>query len=305
LDASAHSGRSSIVVSTGAQPSTTSSTSTTGGVDPATLARLVAIIQQQDHSATAGSADPGYGGAAPGAAGGGSQIDPNNTAAKRAFQDQGSDQDGYQLPHPELTVIAGDGIAAARLQTGINTSVPGPLVARVEEPVCDTLSGRNLLIPPGTWIYGEYDAAISYGQGIVQGVITRLTLPNGFVKPLRRAVATEPDGSIGMTGQVDNHNGKLFQAGILSTILALPAALAGGTINPTTGQPLYGNVLASGIASGATRVGQTKINQQLSEAPTITKQPGDLIGIVFSSDVAMPSAYPMVGFKGCGSAAGQ
>lgn len=55
-------------------------------------------------------------------------------------------------------------LAPAALVTGINSDLPGDMIATVTEPVYDTVTGRHVLIPQGARLLGAYNSQGSYGQ---------------------------------------------------------------------------------------------------------------------------------------------
>ena len=68
-----------------------------------------------------------------------------------------------QAPSSPYTVMAGTIIPAA-LVTGINSDLPGQVIASVTQPVYDTATGRYLLIPQGSRLIGRYDSQVAFGQ---------------------------------------------------------------------------------------------------------------------------------------------
>src|SRR5579863_481926 len=61
------------------------------------------------------------------------------------------------------TVMAGN-IIPAVLISGINSDIPGPILAQVSQNVPDSASGKFVLIPQGSRLIGAYQNANSYGQ---------------------------------------------------------------------------------------------------------------------------------------------
>ena len=49
----------------------------------------------------------------------------------------------------------------AVLVSGINSDLPGPILAQVSENVFDSASGKSLLIPQGSRLIGDYRNASS------------------------------------------------------------------------------------------------------------------------------------------------
>ena len=75
------------------------------------------------------------------------------------------------------TVMAGS-ILPAVLISGINSDLPGPILAQVSQNVLDSATGRSVLIPQGSRLIGAYQNASSYGQQRVQIAWQRLIFPN-------------------------------------------------------------------------------------------------------------------------------
>ena len=75
-------------------------------------------------------------------------------------------QGGALNPGGEVSMMAGTVIAAGLL-TGLNSDLPGPVIAQVTQPVHDTVTGRHLLIPQGSRLLGRYDSRVAFGQGRV------------------------------------------------------------------------------------------------------------------------------------------
>ncbi|MCO4245776.1 hypothetical protein NFX52_30470, partial [Acidovorax facilis] len=88
----------------------------------------------------------------------------NRQEQKEAFLKGGSTETrnsgSLQMPASPYQVMAGTVIPAALL-TGIQSDLPGDVIATVTEPVYDTATGRYLLIPQGSRILGRYNSQIS------------------------------------------------------------------------------------------------------------------------------------------------
>src|SRR3546814_17256425 len=98
----------------------------------------------------------------------GGTVDPMQTQNmqdnKTAFASQGrtATQSAHRLQAPRGpdTVMAGTVIAAA-LVTGIKSDMPGEIIATLTEPVSDSPSTRNLLIPQGARLEGRYNNQVT------------------------------------------------------------------------------------------------------------------------------------------------
>jgi type IV secretion system protein TrbI len=135
-----------------------------------------------------------------------------------------------ELPVSPDQVLAGTVIAAS-LITGINSDLPGFVIAQVTENVFDTVTGRRLLIPQGTKLIGKYDSAVSYGQRRALVVWNRLILPDGSSVVVDNLPATNTAGYAGLEDEVDVHTWQLLKGAALSTLLSVGSETGAGRCN--------------------------------------------------------------------------
>jgi type IV secretory pathway VirB10-like protein len=95
-------------------------------------------------------------------------ADTNLQSRKLAFASEGAggdiyNQHGVEDPASPYQVMAGTLIPAS-LVTGINSDLPGTIVAQVTQPVYDTVTGQYVLIPQGSRLIGRYQSEVSFGQ---------------------------------------------------------------------------------------------------------------------------------------------
>src|ERR1017187_10459682 len=95
--------------------------------------------------------------------------------------------------HSPYELMAGTVIPAA-LVTGINSDLPGQMIATVTQNVYDTVTGNYLLIPQGSRMLGQYDAQVAYGQRRVLLVWTRLIMQDGSSIDLDRLQGVDTAG---------------------------------------------------------------------------------------------------------------
>ena len=111
------------------------------------------------------------------------EKDQNNQQRKIDFMAQqamGGTASAHRLEAPAspYQLMAGS-IIAASLVTGLNSDLPGMVVAQVTEPVFDTVTGRILLIPQGARLIGSYDSVVAFGQRRALLAWQRIILPDG------------------------------------------------------------------------------------------------------------------------------
>src|SRR6185437_1658731 len=68
-----------------------------------------------------------------------------------------------ETPRSPYELMAGT-ILSAALVTGLNSDLPGQVIAQVTEDVYDSPTGRTLLVPQGSKLLGKYDSSVAYGQ---------------------------------------------------------------------------------------------------------------------------------------------
>lgn len=89
-----------------------------------------------------------------------STLDAYNGMNRNNSWDLGN---SLEKPANEFIVRAGF-VIPATLVSGINSDLPGQVIAQVNQAVYDTATGEHLLIPQGTRLIGQYQSGVMYGQ---------------------------------------------------------------------------------------------------------------------------------------------
>ena len=120
----------------------------------------------------------------------------------------------------EYTLAPGATKLPCLLETKIISDVEGHFTCRVTTNVYDTATGRHLLVPQGSTVLGNDQAnTLVYGSNRMDTVSLTLALPDGRTVDLGRAPVTDQQGVAGLTGDVNNHYGKLFGAVLIGGAL--------------------------------------------------------------------------------------
>ncbi len=215
----------------------------------------------------------------------------NGQAHKDAFLHAKVDPTIYspqrlQVPASPYELMAGSVIAAA-LVTGINSDLPGQVVAQVTEDVYDTVTGRTLLIPQGTRLIGKYDSHVTYGQERVLLIWNRLVMPDGSSIVLDNLPAIDTQGYAGLDDGTDYHTWRLLKGIALSTVLGVGSALATNGSLQGTGR---GNIIIALGQSGeqsANQAGQRIVSNDLAIQPTLTVRPGYPVRVLVNRDIVL------------------
>jgi len=187
-----------------------------------------------------------------------------------------------RAPASRWLISAGSTIAAS-LITGLNSDLPGLVVAQVTEPVFDSTTGRAVLIPQGARLLGKYDSKVAFGQRRALLVWERLVMPDGSSITLDNAPATDGSGYAGLSDGVDFHTSRLLRGIGMSTLLGV------GT-ERTLGDREADLIRALGesIQTNADRAGQKIVERNLDVAPTITVRPGFPVRVLVHKDLVLP-----------------
>jgi type IV secretion system protein VirB10 len=188
-------------------------------------------------------------------------------------------QHGLQTPVSAYQLMAGTVIAAS-LITGLNSDLPGFVIAQVTEHVYDTVSGRFLLIPQGSRLVGKYDNIVAFGQERALVVWQRIILPDGSSIVIDNLPATDTGGYAGLADEVDLHTWKLLKGVALATIMGVGSELAFGNAESDLVKALQ-----QSTQSTTSRAGQRIVERNLNVQPTITIRPGWPLRVIVHKDL--------------------
>ncbi len=195
-----------------------------------------------------------------------------------------------QLPASPYQVMAGTIIPAA-LVTGINSDLPGQVIANVTEAVYDTATGRFLLIPQGSRLIGRYDSQVSFGQRRVLLVWTRLILPDTSSISLDRLPGIDPAGYAGLEDGVDWHWDRILAGAALSTLLGVGAELAAPNNSGSNGGITV--AVRQSAQDTVNQTGQEITKRNASIQPTLTIRPGFPMRVMVNKDLILRPYQPL------------
>jgi len=205
---------------------------------------------------------------------------------KLAFLGQGPDKSIYnphaeQKPESPTQLMAGT-IIPASLVTGLNSDLPGFVVAQVTENVFDSVSGQHLLIPQGSRLIGRYDGVVAFGQRRALVVWQRIIRPDGSSLVIDNLPATDTSGYVGLADEVDFHTWMLIKGVALSTLLGVGTELSLGSNESDLIRAIRESAQENTI-----RAGQTLVGRILDIQPTITVRPGWPLRVIVNKDIVL------------------
>jgi type IV secretion system protein TrbI len=236
-----------------------------------------------------GTSVPSLEGIAPQSSAGDDLSIQNGQSHKEGFLNARIDQAIYspqrvQTPRSPHQLMAGSVIAAA-LITGLNSDLPGQVVAQVTEDVYDTVTGRFLLVPQGTRLIGKYNSHIAYGQERLLLIWTRLVMPDGSSIVLDNLPATDTEGYAGLEDGVDYHTWRLLKGVMLSSLLGVSSELAANNGTQSNNRIIVG--LRDSVNNTANEAGQRIVSKDLALQPTLTVRPGYPVRVLVNRDIVL------------------
>jgi type IV secretion system protein VirB10 len=193
-----------------------------------------------------------------------------------------SDQDPHEYrAAPSLWTLSAGSVIPASLITGLNSDLPGPVLAQVSANVRDSATGRTILIPQGARLIGSYDSAVAYGQKRALVVWKRIVFPDGSSVVLDDMPATDAAGYAGLEDRVDSHGWELLKGAALSTLLGVSAQLGLG------GEGDLVRAIRQSSQQNAANTGERITSRNLDVQPTIKVRPGWPVRVLVSKDLVL------------------
>lgn len=195
-------------------------------------------------------------------------------------QDDITSVSAKHLPHPSLTVPAGEMIPAT-METAINSELAGMARAITARDVY-SLSGSKLLIPKGSTLVGQFNSNVTQAQSRIFVVWNRLQLPNGVIITLN-SPGSDTVGRAGLTADsIDRHFIERFGTGALLSVLGAYSAAAG-----VNGQDEY-NSLAQyrmNLSQSFQQAANHTLQQDMQTRPTLQINQGTQINVFVAHDL--------------------
>ena len=184
-------------------------------------------------------------------------------------------------------------VMPATLVTGINSDLPGKIVAQVTQNVYDTATGRHLLIPQGTRLWGTYSNQVAFGQERVLVAWNRLIFPDGKALDIGEMPGATGAGYSGLKDQVNNHYFRLFGAALMMS--AITAGITYSQDNNDDDNYDDGTSASDAMSEAlGQQLGQTAaqlIQRHLNVAPTLEIRPGFRFNVIVTKDIAFNRPY--------------
>ena len=229
-------------------------------------------------------------------------YDPAADKDKEAFFSRAGKDTSWILPHSRTAgqplELKTGAVIPGVMVTGINSDLPGNIIAQVSQNVWDTATGRQLLIPQGAKLFGTYDSRVIYGQERVLVAWNRLVFPDGSAVTLGAMPGADMAGNAGYTDEVNNHYFRIFGSAVLMSLITGGMSYSMDALNTSGNSGQYGTSAPSlqdemGAALAA-QLGQATmqlLQKNLNIKPTLEIRPGYQFNIIVTKDLVFQQPY--------------
>lgn len=228
-----------------------------------------------------------------------STLDAYNGMNRNNSWDLGN---SLEKPANEFIVRAGF-VIPATLVSGINSDLPGQVIAQVNQAVYDTATGEHLLIPQGTRLIGQYQSGVMYGQERVMISWQRLVYPDNRTIDIGSMPGTDTSGFSGFADKVNNHWWKLISSAFLMSGITASISIAtddsddnNSNNNNSTSSTVNQN-MKDALAEQMGNVIAKVIERNLNIAPTIEVRPGYNFNVMVTKDLTFKKPYEMFDYN--------
>ena len=201
----------------------------------------------------------------------------------------GTLQEDRKEPRTRYTLKTGSVIAATMI-SGINSDLPGQILAQVSEDIYDTATGRHLLIPQGSKVVGTYDNEVAFAQNRALVVWTKLIFPDASEVDLEGMPGADPSGYAGFRDKVNRHVGRRIGAALMMTVFNFAyEATRRETQGPVGFQPE--SAVTAAVGQSIAELGKQMVEREMDVPNTLEIRPGYRFHVMVNKDIAFQSPY--------------
>lgn len=193
-------------------------------------------------------------------------------------------------PQHNLHELKAGSIIPATMVNGLNSDLPGVVIAIVRENVYSSITRQFLLIPQGSRLVGSYDSHVIYAQERVAVAWNKLIYPDGSSSNLKAIPGTDIEGYSGFYDQVDNKYWKIFGASFVMGVItgAMQYSQSSNTSNiQSMTTPTVGQTMSSSLGQQMGQTGLMITQKNLNVQPTLVIRPNYAFNIILTSDLTL------------------
>lgn len=183
-------------------------------------------------------------------------------------------------------------VVPATLISGINSDLPGQIMAQVSQDVYDTATGNYKLIPQGSRLVGRYSSDVAYGQSRVLIAWQRIVFPDGKAMDIGSMPGADSAGYAGFNDKVNNHYFRVFaSAFLMSGVTAGIAMSQNDGSDSVNGRPSASSAMSEALGQQLGQVTAQLISKNLNISPTLEIRPGYRFNVIVTKDMTFSKPY--------------
>lgn len=223
------------------------------------------------------------------------QVSASNSQRNSLEQFKSGEDDRWSLdskpeaPRSPYELRAGFTVPAT-LVSGINSDLPGQIMAQVSQNVYDTATGRHLLIPQGSRLVGSYSSDVAYGQNRVMVGWQRIVFPDGKAMDIGAMPGSDVSGYSGFKDKVNNHYFRLFGSAFLMSGVTAGITLSQDNNNSGDRQRAS-DAMSEALGQQLGQVTAQLIARNMNISPTIEIRPGFRFNVIVTKDMTFSKPY--------------
>ena len=198
-----------------------------------------------------------------------------------------------ESPNSRYELRAG-GVIPGVMISGISSELPGQIIGQVSQNVYDTATGKYLLIPQGTKIFGIYSSNVSFGQNSVLVAWQRLVFPDGKALDIGSMPGADSAGFAGFRDKTDHHYARIYGSALLMSGIVAGISYSQNANQPNQfgyNQPTAGSVLSQALGQQLGEVTSQLVSKNINVSPTINVRPGYRFNIIVVKDLSFKQPY--------------
>lgn len=225
----------------------------------------------------------------------GSELLEGATQNGQNLQHQGGWQLENKVDVPTSPYVLRTGfVIPGTLISGINSELPGQIVAQVSQNIYDTATGKYLLIPQGSRLNGTYSSEVSFGQARAMVAWQRIIFPDGKALDIGSMPGTDSAGYGGLNDRVNNHYLRIFGSAVL--LSGVTAGISYSQDNRDKDDKSASSAMSEALGQQLGQTTMQLINKNMNIAPTIEIRPGYRFNIIVTKDMVFSKPYKSFDF---------
>ena len=217
---------------------------------------------------------------------------------KEAFFDRAAKDASWISPYSRMVgqqfELKTGAVIPSVMVTGIQSDLPGNIIAQVSQNVFDSATGKHLLLPQGAKLFGVYDSRVIYGQERVLVAWNRVVFPDGSSITLGAMPGSDMAGNAGYTDEVNNHYFRMFGSAVLMSLMSGGMAYTMDSLdnsNSESDKPTLQNEMGSALAAQLGQATLQLLQKNLNIKPTLEIRPGYQFNVIVTKDLVFERPY--------------